>query len=284
MISAVRTIQENLAREKDPCVRSRLLLVWAEILCQDQLEDVSLRVEEMLALTETSSRVLSAWMTALRRLVTTHSLGKNIKLKIFNVASTVLHSSPHPVLHAKVLHLISSLVSPDNPAIAGPALELCGSYSMSQDARVRTAAFHGLLTIHKRGVKLDVSMYNVFYTALRDDYEGVRCEALTILAAMAETDPEYQVEVETGGRSGLGVQTIRLVDDVFSRTCQAINDVRETVRVLAAKLIGEMSGVSQVFLEQTLDKKLMSNMRMKRNAHERMAGLVSSGEWSSGAR
>ena len=64
---------------------------------------------------------------------------------------------------------------------------------MFQDARVRTAAFHGLLTIHKRGVKLDVSMYNVFYTALSDDYEGVRCEALTILAAMAETDPEYQV-------------------------------------------------------------------------------------------
>ena len=45
-----------------------------------------------------------------------------------------------------------------------------------------------------------------------------------------------------------------------------------------------MKNVSPLFLEQTLDKKLMSNMRMKRNAHERMAGLVSSGEWSSGAR
>ena len=52
------------------------------------------------------------------------------------------------------------------------------------------------------------------------------------------------------------------------------NDVRENVRVLAATLIGNMRGVSQVFLEQTLDKKLMSNMRMKRNAHERMAGMV----------
>ena len=81
--------------------------------------------------------------------------------------------------------------------------------------------------------------------ALTDDYEGVRCEALKILAAMAETDPEYQVEVESGG-GGLTGQTIRLVDDVFSRTCQAINDVRETVRVLAAKLIGDIRGVSQV--------------------------------------
>ena len=34
--------------------------------------------------------------------------------------------------------------------------------------------------------------------------------------------------------------------------------------------------------EQTLDKKLMSNMRTKRSAHERQAGLVSAGEWSSG--
>ena len=54
--------------------------------------------------------------------------------------------------------------------------------------------------------------------------------------------------------------------------------------MLAASLIGDMKGVSQMFLEQTLDKKLMSNMRMKRNAHERMANLVSSGEWSSGKR
>ena len=55
---------------------------------------------------------------------------------------------------------------------------------------------------------------------------------------MAETDPEYQVELEYAGAGGISGQTNRLVDDVFSRTCQAINDVRETVRVLAATLIG----------------------------------------------
>ena len=54
-------------------------------------------------------------------------------------------------------------------------------------------------------------VYNVFYTALTDDYEGVRCEALTVLAAMAKTDPEYQVELDTGAsRSVVGGQTIRL--------------------------------------------------------------------------
>ena len=48
-----------------------------------------------------------------------------------------------------------------------------------------------------------------------------------------------------------------------------MNDVREPVRCLAAQIIGTMSAVSQTFLEQTLDKKLMSNMRMKKSSHER---------------
>lgn len=74
------------------------------------------------------------------------------------------------------------------------------------------------------------------------------------------------------------------MDDVFSRICQAINDVREPVRCLAAQIIGTMSRVSQTFLEQTLDKKLMSNMKVKTTSHERQAGLVSSGEWSSGKK
>jgi len=283
--AAIKKVSEAINKEKDPCIKSRLLSLWGDILCGGQLEDVGTRVEELLSLSsETSAKVQSSWLTVLKRLAMSQNLSKTLKQKIFSISSQVLHSSPHPVVHSKVLDLISSLVTPETTSISSQALELCGSYSMSQDARVRTAAFHGLLTIHKRGVKLDVSMYNVFVQALTDDYEGVRCEALNILAAMAETDPEYQVELEYAGAGGISGQTNRLVDDVFSRTCQAINDVRETVRVLAATLIGDMKNVSPLFLEQTLDKKLMSNMRMKRNAHERMAGLVSSGEWSSGAR
>ena len=47
-------------------------------------------------------------------------------------------------------------------------------------------------------------------------------------------------------------------------------------------LIGNMSNISEEMLEQTLDKKLMSNMRIKKSAHERHANMVTSGEWSSG--
>ena len=95
------------------------------------------------------------------------------------------------------------------------------------------------------------------------------------------------------------------MDDAFGKICNAVNDlsvkVREgfirlrcsevhgvfvlfKVRELAATLMGKMEGVSQEFLEQTLDKKLMSNMRVKKSAHEREAKMVSSGEWSSGKK
>ena len=128
LVTAVKKISETIKKEKDPCIKSRLLSV--------------------------------------KKIVMKHNLGRTLKQKIFTLTSTVLHSSPHPVVHSKVLDLISSLVSPDIPAVSSQALELCGSYSMSQDARVRTSAFHGLLTIHNRGVKLDVSMYNVFCTGI----------------------------------------------------------------------------------------------------------------------
>lgn len=73
-----------------------------------------------------------------------------------------------------------------------------------------------------------------------------------------------------------------MVDDAFGKICNGINDLCVQVREIAVKLIGDMTGVSEIFLQQTLDKKLMSNMRVKLSAHERTAEMISAGEWSSG--
>jgi len=59
--------------------------------------------------------------------------------------------------------------------------------------------------------------------------------------------------------------TIRLGDDAFSRICNALTDLAVHVRQLAASLLGSMTFVSPKFLEQTLDKKLMSDMRVSEN-------------------
>lgn len=58
-------------------------------------------------------------------------------------------------------------------------------------------------------------------------------------------------------------QEVRLIDDAFGKICNAVTDLSMHVRVLAAKLLGTMNLVSPKFLNQTLDKKLMSNMRRK---------------------
>lgn len=57
-------------------------------------------------------------------------------------------------------------------------------------------------------------------------------------------------------------EMMRLADNAFSKVCQAIGDLSVAVRTLAARLLGSMSNIKQEFLEQTLDKKLMSDMRV----------------------
>lgn len=64
----------------------------------------------------------------------------------------------------------------------------------------------------------------------------------------------------------------------------AISDLSMQVRTQAAKLIGGMTQVGNEFLHQTLDKKLMSNLRRKKSSHERHQQLFQSGEWSSGKK
>lgn len=55
---------------------------------------------------------------------------------------------------------------------------------------------------------------------------------------------------------------INLIDAAFGRICSALCDLSMQVRTQAAELLGGMTKVSSEFLHQTLDKKLMSNMRV----------------------
>lgn len=58
-------------------------------------------------------------------------------------------------------------------------------------------------------------------------------------------------------------EEIRLIDDAFGKVCNSVCDLSMHVRTLASRLLGSMKEVSSKFLNQTLDKKLMSNMRRK---------------------
>ncbi|KAF4521167.1 hypothetical protein B566_EDAN011617 [Ephemera danica] len=158
-------------------------------------------------------------------------------------------------------------------------LRLVGHYTHYQDPRVRTAAFEAMLELHERGLKLDSSLYSEVVEALRDDYEIVRRMAMQLICVLAITYPDNILTLS-------GEQQIRLADDAFGKLCSCISDLSPHVRAQAARLLGRLGGglVRAKFLQQTLDKKLMSNMRKKRSAHERQWESVTSGEWASGKK
>ena len=73
---------------------------------------------------------------------------------------------------------------------------------------------------------------------------------------VAECDPERMIPIPESDHH------VRLIDHAFSQICNAVNDISVRVRTQAVSSLGSMTGVSEYFLQQTCDKKLMSNMKV----------------------
>ncbi|KAK1900101.1 Integrator complex subunit 4 [Dissostichus eleginoides] len=144
---------------------------------------------------------------------------------------------------------------------------IISDYFGDQDPRVRTAALKAMLQLHERGIKIHEIIY-----------DQVRSAAVQIVWVLSQLYPESIVPIPSSN------EEIRLVDDAFGKISHMISDGSWMVRVQAAKTLGSMLQVSPHFLEQTLDKKLMSDLRRKRTAHERAKELFTSGEFSSGRK
>ncbi|EJD76202.1 integrator complex subunit 4 [Loa loa] len=135
--------------------------------------------------------------------------------------------------------------------------KLLSTMAEDRDSRVRIAAVKGLSAMATSGRLLSFSLYQQVKNLCENSSKIVRKEALYILKAFAD----YRPEMEVIGRNGA---KLRLVDDAFAAVCHAINDVEVTVRAIAARLLGDFKQVSDSFLDQTLDKKLLNAMRMSK--------------------
>ncbi|KAJ7392806.1 Integrator complex subunit 4 [Desmophyllum pertusum] len=194
---------------------------------------------------------------------------------------------PHSSVRCECLCLIGHLTHGlgGSPTWVGPGPQrgvqgLLASFSEDSDPRVRTSALQALLTLHKRGQKLDMAVYDQASLALDDDYEDVRLAAIKLVWVFSHANPERIVKLPSSDKA-------RLVDDAFIKICHMVNDLSMNVRREAAGLLGSLHLVSPKFLEQTLDKKLMSHLKRRKTEHEKRreihaSGGTDGGGWSTG--
>ncbi|XP_065887040.1 integrator complex subunit 4-like isoform X2 [Dysidea avara] len=150
------------------------------------------------------------------------------------------------------------------------------------DSRVRRAALEAMSTIATNSSSvLELSVYKEVSSAIYDDSEQVRLQAARLLWQLGNLLGTKKVAVKDSSVE------INVLDDAFVKICDKINDSSMKVRMLAAKLMGTFNGVTFKFLEQTLDKKLMSHLKHVKSDHERQREMYQSGgsmEWDSGKK
>ncbi|XP_030378031.1 integrator complex subunit 4 [Scaptodrosophila lebanonensis] len=271
-------------RESDTSVRVKLLELLSGLGCECTTElSLSHIIDYFIYLLrkETSQKVLAQGMMCLYRIGQRERerqrplLPLSYNTQVAHLAKEQLRSgSTHTQKNAMlVIGRFATCMEGERHYVRKLAF-----YIDSQDSGVRTQALHALLTLGERGSHLPAVLYKRAVEAMKDDYECVRKEALRLVYTLGIRHPDYIVASERQH------EDMRMIDAAFSKVCEALCDLSLQIRVQAAELLGGMTHVSSEFLHQTLDKKLMSNLRRKRTAHERGAWLVSSGEWSSGKR
>ncbi|XP_017941087.1 integrator complex subunit 4 isoform X3 [Manacus vitellinus] len=281
----VRILLEHYYKENDASVRLKIasllgLLSKTAGFSPDCIMDDAINTLQ----NEKSHQVLAQLLDTLLVIGTKLPENPSIRMRLVEVACKHLTDSSHGVRN-KCLQLIGCLgpvekgVAKETESQAAKDVQkIIGDHFNDQDPRVRTAAIKAMLQLHERGLKLQQAIYSQACKLLADDYEQVRSAAVQLIWVLSQLYPESIVPIPSSN------EEIRLVDDAFGKICHMVSDGSWVVRVQAAKLLGSMQQVSSHFLEQTLDKKLMSDLRRKRTAHERAKELYSSGEFSSGRK
>ncbi|NXE82007.1 INT4 protein, partial [Cochlearius cochlearius] len=259
----VRILLEHYYKENDASVRLKIasllgLLSKTAGFSPDCIMDDAINTLQ----NEKSHQVLAQLLDTLLVIGTKLTENPSVRMRLVEVACKHLTNSSHGVRN-KCLQLIGCL----GPVEKGAAKEvesqaakdvqkIIGDHFNDQDPRVRTAAIKAMLQLHERGLKLQQAIYSQACKLLADDYEQVRSAAVQLIWVLSQLYPESIVPIPSSN------EEIRLVDDAFGKICHMVSDGSWVVRVQAAKLLGSMQQVSSHFLEQTLDKKLMSDLRV----------------------
>lgn len=269
----------TIKEEEESITKSSYFCCLKELIKIKQFEDnVNLvkLAEELISMIDLfkNKLVLAEIFGTLQKIIEKPSikLSTNLNQNLISIVKKHLISKRSHLVKSRCLILLSYLApieSTTSPNLQNNNLELMNQqseclniikilrdFSKYFDSRVRSAALLAILQLHKRGFKLDISLYCEFCDALKDDYEGCRVVAIQLLEVLSNHYSDCLVCVDKGD------EQIRLIDDAFAKICSMINDLSVNVRTQAGNVLGNFKSVSPDFLEQTLDKKLMSNLKV----------------------
>ncbi|XP_069566610.1 integrator complex subunit 4 isoform X2 [Brachyistius frenatus] len=286
----IRILLEHYYKETDNSVRLKIASLLGPLSKTEGFSPDCIVDDAVNTLgNEKSHQVLAQLLDTLLVIGTQLPESPTVTLRLIEVACKHLSDTYFGVRN-KCLQLLGCLGAVDAPLAkdgdgsgtsSGAATDvqsIISDYFGDQDPRVRTAALKAMLQLHERGMKIHQIIYEQACRLLSDDYEQVRSAAVQMVWVLSQLYPESIVPIPSSN------EEIRLVDDAFGKISHMVSDGSWMVRVQAAKTLGSMLQVSPHFLEQTLDKKLMSDLRRKRTAHERAKELFASGEFSSGRK
>ncbi|XP_028400177.1 integrator complex subunit 4-like isoform X2 [Dendronephthya gigantea] len=278
---AAKVIVERANKEEDVANKVKLFSILGVLL---RYPGVNLRyiVEEAIRCItkEESHNVVTEILSTLG--IVGKFLPSEVELhaRIIDLAKEHLQNSNH-LVRCRCLSIIATMDTEQNLSDGNKQIQSLGTlqqFTSDQDPRVRTAALEALLILHERNIKLAPDVYGSACEALHDDYEEVRLKAVKLLWVISQLYPERPIlSTSTDER--------RCIDDAFVRICQMVNDLSMKVRAQAAGLLGSLHLVSPRYLQQTLDKKVMSHLKRKKTDHEQQrelhaAGLKGSAKWA----
>ncbi|XP_021372137.1 integrator complex subunit 4-like [Mizuhopecten yessoensis] len=282
----VRELLDHYPREKEAVLRWKISSLLARLVQlpgfnAEALTDDIIRLLK----TEKSNKAISQLVEVLRKIGMCSPYNTSLHHQLISTSKQYLRNTGH-IARCSCLDLIGDLGSPDQTVEDSSQSgrrsltiqKLLMGFTQDHDPRVRSRAFQAMLQFHQRGLPLGEGIYQQACSALTDDYRGVRLAAIKLVWVLSHLYPDSLIAVPDSD------EKLRLVDDGFTKICNMINDISMIVRVEAATLLGSLHQVSPKFLEQTLDKKLMSNMRKKESAHERAKEHFSSGQWATGQK
>ncbi|EEC20489.1 integrator complex subunit, putative [Ixodes scapularis] len=284
VLGVYRCLLERFPAEKESTVRAKLAAVAGQLVRGGAL-DPGLALDDLAALlrSETSHGVLAALVDALHAVGLQTPGDRRLRHRAVQLARQGC-----PLEHGPEARTVSGssyafgnynigFIKFGGGRLTARKLPIIG---FPNERRTRDFMGHICLQLrlHSRGLRLDLSLYEHVTSALDDDYESVRIAALKLLEVLSHIYSDHLVRVRNSQ------EQIRLADDAFAKICQMIGDLSMNGRAQPDSFQGTMDHVSSHFLEQTLDKKLMSNLRRKRSAHERQKESYESGEWSSGQK